>query len=314
MTEVLAQLALIFRDNLLPIFLLIGVGWWLERRFSLDMRTLSKINIYVFVPALALDKLTHAELPAAELAQVAGFVLGLQTLLYLAARGWSRLRGYSPELAAAFCCSAMFYNSGNYGLPLIALLFGLDSVAVGMQTIVLAVQNGTTWSVGAMVVAGPRQGVRQALLDYFRMPFPYALGLGLVLGQTGWRLPEPVDVTVGMAADALVPVALVTLGAQLGRVRLDRRLRSLAAAVVMRLAGGPLAALGLLWLLGWQGLLAQVLLISSAVPTAVNTTLLAIEFDNEPEFAAQAVMASTLLSGASVALVILLARAVFPLG
>lgn len=311
MLDVVAQLGLIVRDNLLPIFLLVGVGWLLQKRFGLELRTLSKVNIFVFVPCLALDRLSHTDLAGRDLLRVAGFVLALQLALYLGSLAWCRWRRYSSELTAAFANSAIFYNSGNYGLPLIALLFGAGSPAVGLQTIVLAVQNATTWSVGAMVIEGPRQGLGKALGDYFRMPFPYCLVLGLVLGQTDRVLPPALGVPVKLAADALVPVALITLGAQLGQVRLDHRLRSVLAASATRLLGGPLVALGLLAALGWRGLIAQVLLVSSAVPTAINTTLLAIEYENEPDYAAQVVMATTLASGLTCALWILLAQRLY---
>ncbi|NWG75268.1 MAG: transporter, partial [Rubrivivax sp.] len=55
----------------------------------------------------------------------------------------------------------------------------------------------------------------------------------------------------------------------------------------------------------------EALLVSSAVPTAVNTTLLAIEYQNEPEFASQVVLATTVASGVTCALWILLAQRVF---
>ena len=37
---------------ILPVFIIIGVGWLLDRKFQLDLPTLSKLNFYVFVPAL----------------------------------------------------------------------------------------------------------------------------------------------------------------------------------------------------------------------------------------------------------------------
>ena len=50
--------------------------------------------------------------------------------------------------------------------------------------------------------------------------------------------------------------------------------------------------------------LAQALVISTAFPTAVNSALLALEYDNEPEFAAAAVFYSTLISSVTVSGVI----------
>ncbi len=308
----LEALQTIFVRNVLPLLLLMALGWFVQRRVGLDMKTLSRLNMHIFVPALTVVALSRADLPASSLFRVVGFVLALQFSLFWVARGWSRTRGYSVGLSSAFACALIFYNSGNFGYPLIALLFGERSTAVGLQAMVLAVQNATTFSLGQVIIRGPQVGVWPALREYFRLPFPYALGLGLVLQRTGWRLPGPLGIAVELAAGGLVPIALVTLGAQLALVRWSRRLKPVAAACVLRLWGGPLLAYVLLRLLGWQGVLAQQLLISSAVPTAVNTSLLAVEFENEPDFAAQVVMTTTLLSALTLTVVIHVARLLFP--
>ena len=313
MTDTLLKLLPIFEQNILPLLLLIGTGFLVQKRIGLEMRTLSRLNMYIFVPALALNALSKAVLSTGDLVRVIAFVMTLQTALYLLGRGWGKLRGYPTSLGSAFCCSLMFYNSGNYGYPLIALLFGAASPAVGLQAIVLATQNATTFSAGQMIIRGPQIGLRKAAVEFLRMPFPYAVGLGILLQRTPLALPGPLDKAVELVADGLVPVALVTLGAQLALVRWSGRMRPVVLAALLRLIGGPMIALGLLLLLGWQGLLAQQLLISSTVPTAVNTTILAIEFDNEPEFASQAVMVSTLLSALTVTIFIQIARSLFPL-
>ena len=58
---------------------------------------------------------------------------------------------------------------------------------------------------------------------------------------------------------------------------------------------------------------AQVLMMSSAVPTALNTALIAMERDNYPDFAAQTVLYATLLSPLSLTCVVFLSRTMFPI-
>jgi len=103
-------------------------------------------------------------------------------------------------------------------------------------------------------------------------------------------------------------VVLVTLGAQIARSRRDPRRSAVTTAVLLRLVGGPLIGLGLVMLLRLHGLPAQVLLVASAAPTAVNTAILSIEYGNEPDFAVNTVFITTLLSGLTVAATIYLAR------
>jgi len=83
--------------------------------------------------------------------------------------------------------------------------------------------------------------------------------------------------------------------------------------VGLRLLAGPVIGLGLIYAFGLTGFLAQMLLISTASPTAVNCMLLCMEFENHPDYAARAVFYSTLLSPLTVTLVIYLAQGgVFP--
>jgi malate permease and related proteins len=41
----------VFTHVLLPILVMLGCGWVIDRRFHLDLGTLVKLNIYLVVPA-----------------------------------------------------------------------------------------------------------------------------------------------------------------------------------------------------------------------------------------------------------------------
>ena len=175
-----------------------------------------------------------------------------------------------------------------------------------------------------------------------------AAGLTLLIGRwLGDAAPSvaaalrPFWDTVVFMKGGFIVVALATLGAKLATVRWrssepgrpdpvpradpGRGTRLVLTAVVLRLVVAPATGLGLLWIvqaaLVWVGggegggegggldpLVAQVLLISTAVPTSVNCLLLCMEFDNHPDDVARAVFISTVLSPVTVTLTILLAR------
>jgi predicted permease len=89
---------------------------------------------------------------------------------------------------------------------------------------------------------------------------------------------------------------LVVLGFQLeGGLRFDDR-KSLAAAVFLRLiVAAPLALLAGL-AVGLEGLGLKTLIIISAMPVAVFTTILATQFSARPRFVTTAVILTTFLS------------------
>jgi len=91
-------------------------------------------------------------------------------------------------------------------------------------------------------------------------------------------------------------------------LRSHRLSRALLLALLLRLCAGPLLGFLLVWLLGIRGFLAPAIVVSTSFPTAVNSALLAMEFDNEPDFAAASVFYSTLLSAITVSFVIFAVR------
>ncbi|HEX6970715.1 MAG TPA: AEC family transporter, partial [Limnochordia bacterium] len=204
------------------------------------------------------------------------------------------------------------YNSGNYGLPLIELALA-SPLATAVQTVVLSTQNLINFTAGLLLVyagasAGRRQdegGARPGLARQLgKFPFVYALALALLCKSAGWRPWEPVWTALEQLSRALVPIALVTLGAQLGTVRWQGRSLEVALATGIRLIAGPLIGWAWVHALGVEGVMAQALVLSTAVPTAVNVVLMAIEFDNEPQFVSQTVLVTTLASAVTVSLAI----------
>jgi len=70
------------------------------------------------------------------------------------------------------------------------------------------------------------------------------------------------------------------LGIQLSKTKFQLKNRDAYTSVLVRLLGGPCIAFVLIKLMGFSGALAQALMISTSVPTAVNSALIAVETDN----------------------------------
>jgi predicted permease len=109
---------------------------------------------------------------------------------------------------------------------------------------------------------------------------------------------------IELLSDAAIPVMMLVLGMQLERGAWPERPGLVAAAAGLSLVASPLVALGLVSLLGLHGLARQAALVESAMPSAVITTILALEFDIGPRFVTAAVVATTILSPLTVALLI----------
>jgi predicted permease len=79
---------------------------------------------------------------------------------------------------------------------------------------------------------------------------------------------------------------------------------AVAVAVALSLAVSPLVGVGLAILLGLSGPARQAAILLASMPAAVVTTVLALEFDLDPNFATSVVFVSTVLSPFSLVLII----------
>ncbi len=329
----LGQLWEIFYQIVLPILLLAGIGWVLQRKGGLDMHTLTRLNFYLVVPVLIFVKLVTSPVSGADVGKVVGFcasmLAALATVTYLVAAA----RGVPRDQRRAMLMTTMFYNSGNYGLPLQELAYrpmslDLAEKAGAWQVFVILTQNFSSFTLGILLAAGGKGTgqMKRSLKAIGRFPPVYALLAALVtvailnaFGQpTPKEVPEAAPAAVRPFWQALLyikgaffGIALVTLGAQLGALRGNHTRYPVTLSVVLRLLVGPALGLGLIYALGLRGHLAQVLLISTAMPTAVNCMLLCLQFDNHPDFAARSVFYSTLLSPITVTLTIFIAQGNF---
>ena len=301
----------ILLNNISPIFLIIFLGYLLEKKFKLDVWSFSKANFYIFVPALVFVKVYETQLKM-EFLRALLFGIIFVVVLSLTANLITKIRGYDISKLNAFKNSIMFYNSGNFGLPLIILVFNGLAEAVAIQIMILMVQNLTTNTIGFYNAGRGQMDYRESIIKIMKMPAVYSLVAALILNFLPVQLEEfflwP---SIEYMADGLIPVALLTLGIQISIASLDFKDVDVYLAALMRLLGGPLLALLLMTLLGIDGLMAQVLFISSAVPSAVNTALIAVEFKNEPDYASQVVMTSTLLSAFTLTGIIYLSQIIF---
>ncbi len=310
----------ILTNNIVPIFVLIILGYWLGRKFELDVFTLSKLNFYVFVPAFILVNLYTTEIPL-QMVQVPVFALSLMVLNFAVSSAVAKVRRYDMGMASAFKNSIMFYNSGNIGLPLITLVFsnppfaetGFLSTAVTAQILVLMILNVTMNTVGFFNAGRATMRWQDSVLKVLTMPVIYAIPAAFFFKAVPYDLTDAIVwPALAYAREGLISVALLTLGAQLSRTTLRVTNAEVYVAAGVRLLGGPVMAWGLLQIMGIGGVLAQALMISSAVPTAVNSALIAVEMNNEPGFASQVVMVSTLCSAVTLTLVIYGAQLLFP--
>ena len=277
----------------------------------MDISTLSKLNIYFVVPAFIFVKLYSTQFSASLFGHVLLFFILLVLILYVFSALFAKILGLNRGKKTTFSNSTIFFNSGNYGVPVNELVFKGDPFAMSIQVIVLTLQNILTFSYGIFVLQSVNTSKWKAMIGYFKMPVLYAMMAGLLCNALNIPIPSVILVPANMIADAMIGLALLTLGAQVARIHFKAALSAVYSSLTVRLIISPIIALLIIWLFRVDGVTAQALLIASAMPTSVNSAVIAEEYKSYPEFAAQVVLFSTIISAFTVSLVIYLARILF---
>ncbi len=296
-------------DAVLPAFLIALVGYVAGRKFNLDKQTLSRVCLYILVPALTFTSLVGSKLDlgiAWRLAVAAIAFPFVEIPLFLAL---FRLLKWDQSTSRAMLLASVFTNAGNYGLPVCLFAFGQEGMDLGVvfmvsQTLMLS-------SLGVYIAASAQSGASSAFKQVLKMPALYAAAAGLLIRILRVGVPEILTRPIGLLSQAAVPVFLLLLGLQLlGSGEEGVSWREPAITVPLRLVVGPMLAGLVGWAVGLSGLAWKVLVLQGAMSTPVNATVLAQEFGSRPEAVSRVTALSTVASVLTLTLWIMVLRAI----
>jgi predicted permease len=306
MTDIAALLRTILLDDLLPIFVVATVGWVMARHWHVDVTPLSRVTFNALGPFLIFHLLITSSVGAVEAGQVVLYTVLLVVGIGLVARLVAvPLRLTGPGLAA-FLIVVMFSNAGNYGMSVVLFAFGEEHLARAALYFVTSAL--LMFTIGVVVASSGRQGFGPALRGVLRVPALYGVLAAAVVTGTGTTLPPGLMRPVELLSDAAIPCMLLVLGMQLERGRRPERPMVVAAASALALVVAPALGFGLAWVMGLDGPARQAVIVQSGMPSAVITTILALEFDVAPTFVTAVVVATTALSPMTVTILIALVK------
>ncbi len=296
------MLAQIFSQVMVPILVIVGAGYLLRRITDFDLRPLSRVSLYLLSPALIFSSLVEAEISQGQTWRIIAFSVLLVGIMAALTQAVGIALSFSRETNTALMLSTMFTNTGNYGLPLALFAFGQR----GFEGAILffVVQATLVQTLGIYMASSGRGGSRAGLATLFKMPQLYAVGAALLLRWIGPDLvTQPGTVAadlyrgISLMGDATIPLLLVILGAELARAQVDMGdATSISTALAIRLLAAIPISYGLAYALGLDDLTTKLAVVLGSMPTAVNVSLLALEFDIRPKLVSSIVIVSTTLS------------------
>lgn len=308
----MSYLSMIFFQIVAPILILLFVGAILQKKFQFNLKALSHLITYCFMPAAVFVNIYETKIQLSIVGQLTMFIIlfiGSQMVLshYLA-----KVLKLDRSESAVFKNSVVLINSGNYGIPVAQMIFAAQPIGVAIQVILVIFQNVTTYTYGLYNLISATKSGKEILKDFLKMPIIHALWLGALLNYLNLPVPQTIRIPLDYVAGGFVAVALITLGAQLSQIEIKTMFtKTLFVSCFTRLIIGPAIALLVIWLLGIDGVVAQSLFIASSFPTSRNSSSLALEYDIESSTAAQTVLFSTMISCLTVTVVIYMSTFLF---
>ncbi|MEN9938438.1 MAG: hypothetical protein RLZZ387_5017 [Chloroflexota bacterium] len=302
----MGQLVPIFLNVLVPVFLLVGIGYGAGPRLRLEARTLTRLAYYILIPAYVFDVLSTARIGAALAGRMVGYAvvvhLACAAVGYLVARALRR----PPQMVAAYMLIAIFGNVGNFGVPIIQFRFPGDEQAVVAGTVYFIAISSISFVVSVAAANWHRGSALRAALAVLKTPALIAVPPALLVNSLDLALPPIVVRPIELLAGGMIPVMLIALGVQLSGARIPRIDADMVAASAVRLIVAPVLAIALAAAFGLDGIARSVGILQAAMPTAVLASIIAVENDLLPLFVITAVLFSTVASIVTLTLVLAL--------
>ena len=296
-----------------PFFALVVCGYLAARQHVLPESAIPGLNAFVLYFALPCMLFRFgASTPIFDLLNpvVLGVWIVAALLIVFVTVAFSLNERIHLKDAAFGALVAAFPNSGFMGVPLLVALIG-PAAAGPMICAILADLFITSSLCIALAQAhdasghGARTAALRALRGALANPLPWAIALGALFSVTGLSLPGPLASVVKLLGDAATPVALFAIGAVLWRARQHVHTRTAPVDYVpvalVKLFVHPLLVLALAAAAHAAGLpltpfQIMVMVLTAALPSASNVSLLAERYEADNGRVARIIMTSTVLA------------------
>lgn len=273
--------------QMLPILLVVLGGYLLSALYSLDVQDLVKVASDFFLPALIFISLTESNLTGQAIADMAKASALVCVLLFGAAILWAKL---TKEDIRSTVPPLVFMNSGFLGIPLMKLWGGME--AMNLILIYDQVQGIFMFTLGILVITGGFS--KKSIFSMLHSPVLWSVVLGFLFRLTPLSMPQSLVESFTFAGEAASPLAAFALGVSIRSIKFTFSW-NLITALILRFAGGYLIGYLAVMAFGLTGLARTVVLVSTALPSAMFTSILPLRYGLPNQFASTMVLTSTLL-------------------
>lgn len=291
---------LVIVQPILIISFLILIGFFVSKTYSFnkDARQLFvTLIINTGIPAIILSSVLQVEIDEAMFRNILLVlvisiiinIIGIFTGLFFARLFQDYNRAESAILAG-------LGNTGFIGIPLCAVLFGPEGAL--FAAIFDAGVDLTIWTVGVTLLNSEGKFSFKSLKEMINIPFA-AVIVGLFLAYIGYKPPFAIHETIDYLAAFVIPLAMFYIGGLLGTMKKTEVIRTqeiIWLPIIIKLLVLPFVAVLIIKLFSMTGVLAQIILIQSMMPSITVASIVFAKYHADEEYGAIVTIISTVLS------------------
>ena len=291
----------------LPAFIIFAAEFIGQKLLDLDIKSISTMALYLMLPFLTFDTFYSNELNMEYFYMFVLSILLTIVLVLITIICGKLIKADKPHLSALML-GTVFPNSGNYGAPI--ALFAYGTVAFDYAIIIMVIHGLIQSTIGIFIASyGSEKSttIKEALMNVVKMPVLYGVILGILFQLAQIELPPTIVDGIGLLGAASIPTVMLILGMQLAEIKSQKlAYKYINTVTLIRMVVSPLVAVLLVSFFPINDLLKNVFILLAAMPVAVNTTMLAVQFNTKPNLVSLTTLITTLISLVTIPLTIFL--------
>ncbi len=303
-----APLMIITLNALTPIFILIALGYGLQRwHFPGDAfwPAAEKITYYLFFPCLLINKLATTDIRNSD-----ALTVGLILLMAIIAAGLLCFLLKSLQNSNGMSFSSVFQGSirlNTYiGFAISGSLYA--DAGIGLAAIYVLVMIPCVNVLSVLVLQHYAQDTANSLFKTLKTlasnPLILACLLGLTLNLSDIALIQPVSTVLAILGSIALPLGLLTVGAALVVSAVKSAWKPVFFSSVIKLVLLPLMTLSLCRLFEVSFIATQIAIIFTALPTATSSYILSRQMGGDSQLMAIIISSQTLLAFISIPIIL----------
>lgn len=291
---------IIFSANVvLPLLVLMAVGYFIRLKSLLDIKAISQCNTLVF--KLFLPVLLFNNVRSSSIGELGGiglflFVIVFIILSFIIATVVIMMIEKDNAKRGVMIQGIARSNYALFGIPLVGLLFPDGNLAIASILVALVIPMFNILSVVVLTCFGSKNtDIKSILLSIVKNPLIIGTFLGIICLLIQIEFPQFIEQSLTNVGSVATPFSLMMLGAGFEFQSVGTQIKRIGIVVLGKLVIVPAIILTIAVFMGFSGIELACLLVIFASPTAVSSFTMAKTMGGDSELAASIVVFTSTL-------------------